>query len=468
MRRFFVSQQGSVAITAVFLSFSVLAICALGLASWMSQTNKTLNQSLTKSGAKLVSNSIQGYLNNDDAWTQTVQHNASLSCLKSGTSCCSQVTTSSQNPIHLISVYSADGTPFTNDGSGVLPADAGLDFSGRPCQGFSKTAPNDHCPFQPQVYWNPISTNANCSAVQISLQLNYAGKAILNTVSASTSEVSPIFIRGSSSGTVAEYCNSVGGTFLVASNNCIMSGFSTSDIPPGGCPAGTYQSTGLNPKCISTNVCPAGDANHAGQFMVGVNPDGSPICASISGPSSSSVLVPTTCPRDAAANPTAAISGISLGSGIPGDCEPFPIPANPGCPAGWHNELGYCYSNIRSCTSAQLATATTGGCSAYSANWDGTGYNCSCAGCASGEALIGGSCCSPVAWSASGFPTGSAWSCSGNLVNPVCNGSCGFNGSSCVPAGCPGGYHNSDPDPCQCTIDGVDWSTSGGSGIGGG
>lgn len=329
-------ERGSTLVIAL-VAVGVVSLLALAGTTWMMQLRSVGRRYMTKDAPRIFLMNMKGRLNNDVAWEQTrlaSTNYASMNCLNDMTlNCCG--TTNAP-----LAVFDQGGSVFY-DGRGA--STMGFNYSGDICSGFDPVNGNEECPFQAEIVWEAFNqgNSPNCKDARITVSFRYAPKGEQVPFNSNAVE-GRIFVRGTTEGTLAAHCASIGGRFDQTSNDCKM--------------PGTISQCG------------------SGQFMIGYTSDGSPNCQPIS------VSMSPPCYTGQ------AVVSVGLSGGVGSmTCQQFPI--RPPCPSNYHQIGSYCYFNV-------LGPCTVPGGTGL-LTWNGGGFPCVAMSCNAGLVLMGGACVSP-------------------------------------------------------------------------
>lgn len=141
------SQKG-LTLTEVLVGWAVLSLTLLAI---LGVSRFAREQAARRSDLvefDLFRRVIVELVKHDGSWRSTVMNNASMACLVTpGTACANVGFSAGANP--LMALYNGSGGLFYDS----RVATNGLTLAGRPCGGFSATAPTPSCPIRLEVRW---------------------------------------------------------------------------------------------------------------------------------------------------------------------------------------------------------------------------------------------------------------------------------------------------------------------------
>lgn len=264
---FWISQsRGSMLVGTMLAASAVIAI-AVGIGFWV-DNNFKLNQSIVaKNRAVLAHARLLGTIQNNEAWTATMNSNGGIFNCISTNSC---------------PMTEQDFKLFGSDSALVYdptPAANGFRWSGETCNEFDATAGSNVCPFRYELKWMPSCAPgaSNCKQkprIIARLSFRSPDPIILNTANYSID-----LVRGEYIASLEDNCAKMGGRIDQDTGKCFLP--IQRDSADGGCPVGKFLN-GIDPvtgemRCqpiaAVTAHCPAGSG------IQQIQPDGSILCA---------------------------------------------------------------------------------------------------------------------------------------------------------------------------------------------
>jgi type II secretory pathway pseudopilin PulG len=324
------SQSGFL-IVSTLVTLVIMGVASASLSIYLTNSLQQNRYRAAVDAAKIATMTLKGHVNNDTAWQATVRSPSNASafqCLRSNTSCCGMTP-------RIFDVYGQDGQKYYDTSPN---GKHGFTYSGSVCDDFVKQdqrTGNDSCPLQVVVTWRGVNSgnSPNCHDVEVSMTYNFndAQKTQMNS---NRPELDPVFIRGSSEGSLAAHCRALNGIFDQTRNFCILPGAGnvTTNSNEATCRAagGIYSYT--TNRCLIPADCPPNN------YVIGFNSDGSKRCSTVP-----------------ARNPVVCPPGYAIKTLVPNGsstCEPYPIRqlSSGGCPEGYHLESdGKCWYDLRVC-----------------------------------------------------------------------------------------------------------------------
>lgn len=211
------NDSGSVLVTAL-IGLAVAGIIVLGIISTISTSYKAFHRMSTINQVEALQTSTMTLLINDMSWQNMLNDpaNTSLGCLKSG-SCSS----SAGGPVRILTPKNT--LPFNQGAGGYdsLAMSHGFSRQGAPCKSFSKTTPDDSCPWRIDLNWKPNCPAFPCApeSVDITATFSYFATNQSNVLAINSKKFNFTLSRGTSH-RAKRLCDAAKGTYIPSTKKC--------------------------------------------------------------------------------------------------------------------------------------------------------------------------------------------------------------------------------------------------------